>query len=96
MEKKGLCLILPSLHLHSNPPQVLVTVTIKSKLIIYAAYDYDGDDVFVYQWNWNGSDGPVDDPLLGDIMSPSDNLNGASENRQNRKHIPQKQKLNTK
>ena len=50
----------------------------------------DDGDVFVYQWNWNGSDGPVDDPLLGDIMSTADNLNGAPKNRQNRKHIPQK------
>ena len=48
----------------------------------------DDGDVFVYQWNWNGCDGPVDDPLLGHIMSTGDSLNGASKNRENRKHIP--------
>ena len=66
----------------------------KSK-IDHMGHDDDGD-VFVYQWDWNGCDGPVDDPLLGDIMSTSDNLNGASKNRQNKKRIPQKYKQKAK
>ena len=48
----------------------------KSK-IDHMGHDDDGD-AFVYQWDWNGCDGPVDDPLLGDIMSPGDTLNGAA------------------